>query len=156
MPTADEQDGHKIIARNKRARHDYHIIEAWEAGIVLTGTEVKSLREGKANLTDSYGILNDGEVFLLNLHIPPYEQGNRFNHEPTRTRKLLMHRKEIRKLIGAVERQGLTLIPLEIYFKRGVAKVTLALGKGKKLHDKRADEKKREDQRDMARAVRAR
>jgi SsrA-binding protein len=156
MPTADEQDGHKIIARNKRARHDYHIIEAWEAGIVLTGTEVKSLREGKANLTDSYGILNDGEVFLLNLHIPPYEQGNRFNHEPTRTRKLLMHRKEIRKLIGAVERQGLTLIPLEMYFKRGVAKVTLALGKGKKLHDKRADEKKREDQRDMARAVRAR
>ncbi|HSU95471.1 MAG TPA: SsrA-binding protein SmpB [Gemmatimonadaceae bacterium] len=156
MPTADEQDGHKIIARNKRARHDYQIIDTWEAGIVLTGTEVKSLRDGKANLTDSYGILNDGEVFLLNLHIPPYEQGNRFNHEPTRTRKLLMHRKEIRKLIGAVERQGLTLVPLEMYFKRGVAKVTLALGKGKKLHDKRADEKKREDQRDMARAVRAR
>ena len=156
MPTADEQDGHKIIARNKRARHDYQIIDPWEAGIVLTGTEVKSLRDGKANLTDSYGILNDGEVFLLNLHIPPYEQGNRFNHEPTRTRKLLMHRKEIRKLIGAVERQGLTLVPLEMYFKRGVAKVTLALGKGKKLHDKRADEKKREDQRDMARAVRAR
>ena len=156
MPTADEQDGHKIIARNKRARHDYQIIDTWEAGIVLTGTEVKSLREGKANLTDSYGILNDGEVFLLNLHIPPYEQGNRFNHEPTRTRKLLMHRKEIRKLIGAVERQGLTLVPLEMYFKRGVPKVTVALGKGKKLHDKRADEKKREDQRDMARAVRAR
>ena len=156
MPTADEQDGHKIIARNKRARHDYQIIDTWEAGIVLTGTEVKSLREGKANLTDSYGILNDGEVFLLNLHISPYEQGNRFNHEPTRTRKLLMHRKEIRKLIGAVERQGLTLVPLEMYFKRGVAKVTVALGKGKKLHDKRADEKKREDQRDMARAVRAR
>jgi SsrA-binding protein len=156
MPTADEQDGHKIIARNKRARHDYQIIDTWEAGIVLTGTEVKSLRDGKANLTDSYGILKDGEVFLLNLHISPYEQGNRFNHEPTRTRKLLMHRKEIRKLIGAVERQGLTLVPLEMYFKRGVAKVTLALGKGKKLHDKRADEKKREDQRDMARAVRAR
>jgi SsrA-binding protein len=156
MPTADEQDGHKIIARNKRARHDYQIIDTWEAGIVLTGTEVKSLRDGKANLTDSYGILNDGEVFLLNLHISPYEQGNRFNHEPTRTRKLLMHRKEIRKLIGAVERQGLTLVPLEMYFKRGVAKVTLALGKGKKLHDKRADEKKREDQRDMARAVRSR
>ena len=156
MPTADEQDGHKIIARNKRARHDYQILDTWEAGIVLTGTEVKSLRDGKANLTDAYGILNDGEVFLLNLHISPYEQGNRFNHEPARTRKLLMHRKEIRKLIGAVERQGLTLIPLEMYFKRGVAKVTLALGKGKKLHDKRADEKKREDQRDMARAVRAR
>jgi len=156
MPTADEQDGHKIIARNKRARHDYQILDTWEAGIVLTGTEVKSLRDGKANLTDSYGILNDGELFLLNLHISPYEQGNRFNHEPTRTRKLLMHRKEIRKLIGAVERQGLTLVPLDLYFKGGVAKVTLALGKGKKLHDKRADERKREDQRDMARVARAR
>ena len=156
MPTEDEQDGHKIIARNKRARHDYQILDTWEAGIVLTGTEVKSLRDGKANLTDSFGILKDGELFLLNLHISPYEQGNRFNHEPTRTRKLLMHRKEIRKLIGAVERQGLTLVPLDLYFKGGVAKVTLALGKGKKLHDKRADEKKREDQRDMARAVRAR
>lgn len=156
MPTEDEQDGHKIIARNKRARHDYQILDTWEAGIVLTGTEVKSLRDGKANLTDSFGILKDGELFLLNLHISPYEQGNRFNHEPTRTRKLLMHRKEIRKLIGAVERQGLTLVPLDLYFKRGVAKLTLALGKGKKLHDKRADERKREDQRDMARAVRAR
>lgn len=156
MPTADEQDGHKIVARNKRARHDYQILDTWEAGIVLTGTEVKSLRDGKANLTDSYGILKDGELFLLNLHISPYEQGNRFNHEPTRTRKLLMHRKEIRKLIGAVERQGLTLVPLDLYFKGGVAKVTLALGKGKKLHDKRADERKREDHRDMARAARAR
>ena len=156
MPTADEQDGHKIIARNKRARHDYQIIDTWEAGIVLTGTEVKSLRDGKANLTDSYGILNDGEVFLLNLHIPPYEQGNRFNHEPTRTRKLLMHRKEIRKLIGAVERQGLTLVPLEMYFKRGVAKVTVALGKGKKLHDKRESEKKRDWNREKGRLLRAR
>jgi SsrA-binding protein len=156
MPTVDEQDGHTIVARNKRARHDYLILDTWEAGIVLTGTEVKSLRDGKANLTDSYGIITDGEIFLLNLHISPYEQGNRFNHEPTRTRKLLMHRKEIRKLIGAVERQGLTLVPLELYFKGGVAKVTLALGKGKKLHDKRADERKREDQRDMARAARAR
>lgn len=156
MPTEAEQDGHKIIARNKRARHDYQILDTWEAGIVLTGTEVKSLRDGKANLTDSFGILKDGELFLLNLHISPYEQGNRFNHEPTRTRKLLMHRKEIRKLIGAVERQGLTLVPLDLYFKGGVAKLTLALGKGKKLHDKRADERKREDQRDMARAVRAR
>jgi len=156
MPKADEQDGHQVIARNKRARHDYQILDTWEAGIVLTGTEVKSLRDGKANLTDSYGILKDGELFLLNLHISPYEQGNRFNHEPTRTRKLLMHRKEIRRLIGAVERQGLTLVPLDLYFKGGVAKVTLALGKGKKLHDKRADERKREDQRDMARVARAR
>ena len=156
MPTADEQDGHKIIARNKRARHDYQIIDAWEAGIVLTGTEVKSLRDGKANLTDSYGILNDGEVFLLNLHISPYEQGNRFNHEPTRTRKLLLHRKEIKRLIGAIERQGLTLVPLELYFKNGIVKVAIALGKGKKLHDKRESERERDANREIARAVRVR
>jgi SsrA-binding protein len=123
---------------------------------MLTGTEIKSLRTGQANMSDSYGVVRDGEVFLLNLHIPPYEQGNQFNHDPTRTRKLLLHKKEIKKMIGAVERQGLTLIPLELYFKRGKAKVALALGKGKKLHDKRADEKKRDDQREMARAFRAR
>jgi len=144
------------IARNRRARHDYQVIDSWEAGIVLSGTEVKSLREGKANLTDAYGIVKDGEVWLLNLHISPYERGTHFNHEPTRTRKLLLHRKEIRRLIGAVERQGLTLVPLELYFKDGRAKVRLALGRGKKLHDKRADEKRREDERDMARALRTR
>lgn len=151
MATADEGD-REIIARNKRARHDYSILDTWEAGIVLTGTEVKSLRAGKANLSDSYGVLNDGELFLLNLHISPYEQGNRANHEPTRTRKLLLHRREIRRLIGAVERQGLTLVPLELYFKKGKAKVTLALGKGKQLHDKRADERRKDDEREMARA----
>lgn len=123
---------------------------------MLTGTEIKSLRTGQANMSDAYGIVRDGEVFLLNLHIPPYEQGNQFNHDPTRTRKLLLHKKEIKRMIGAVERQGLTLIPLELYFKRGKAKVALALGKGKKLHDKRADEKKKDDQREMARAFRAR
>ena len=144
------------LARNKRALHDYHVVETWEAGLMLTGTEIKSLRTGQANMSDSYGVVRDGEVFLLNLHIPPYEQGNQFNHEPTRTRKLLLHKKEIKRMIGAVERQGLTLIPLELYFKRGKAKVALALGKGKKLHDKRADEKKRDDQREMARAFRAR
>ncbi len=144
------------IARNKRARHDYHVLDSWEAGIALTGTEVKSLRNGKANLTDAYGIVKDGEVYLLNLHIAPYAQGNQFNHEPTRTRKLLLHKKEIRRLIGAVEQQGLTLVPLELYFKSGIAKVQLALGKGKKLHDKRADERKRDDQREIARAVRTR
>ena len=151
MANADEGD-RDIIARNKRARHDYSILDSWEAGIVLTGTEVKSLRAGKANLGDSYGVLNDGEVFLLNLHISPYEQGNQFNHEPTRTRKLLLHRREIRRLIGAVERQGLTLIPLELYFRKGKAKVMLALGKGKQLHDKRADERRKDDEREMARA----
>jgi SsrA-binding protein len=144
------------IARNKRARHDYHVLDTWEAGIALVGTEVKSLRNGKANLTDAYGIVKDGEVYLLNLHIAPYAEGNRFNHEPTRTRKLLLHKKEIRRMIGAVEKQGLTLVPLELYFKGGIAKVQLALGKGKKLHDKRADERKRDDQREIARAVRSR
>ena len=123
---------------------------------MLTGTEVKALRTGKANLTDAYGIVNDGEVWLLNLHISPYEQGNQFNHEPTRTRKLLLHKREIRRMIGAVEREGLTLIPLELYFSNGKAKVALALGKGKKLHDKREDARKREDEREMARAMRAR
>src|SRR5919109_3232799 len=130
----------KSIARNRRARHDYHILDTWEAGIVLTGTEVKSLRDGKANIGDAYGIVRDGEVYLLNLHIAPYERRGYTNHEPDRTRKLLLHKKEIRRLIGAVERQGLTLIPLELYFKHGVAKVALALGRGKKLHDKRDTE----------------
>jgi len=140
------------VARNKRASHDYHILDTWEAGIVLTGSEVKSLRNGRANIGDAYAILNGGEVYLLNLHISPYEQASYFNHEPTRTRKLLLHKKEIKKMIGSVERQGLTLIPLELYFKKGKAKVALGLGKGKKLHDKRADLKKKDDERDMARA----
>ena len=144
------------IARNKRARFDYEILDSWEAGIVLTGTEVKSLRARKANLADAFGIVKDGELWLLNLHIAPYEQGNRFNHEATRTRKLLLHEREIRRLIGAVERQGLTLVALELYFKHGRAKVRLALARGKKLHDKRADLRKRADQREMARAVKVR
>ena len=157
MPKAADKPPTTTVARNKRARHDYHILETWEAGVVLSGTEVKSLRQGKANLTDAYATVRDGEVFLLNLHISPYEQGNQFNHEPTRTRKLLLHRKEIRRLIGGVERQGLTLVPLELFFNpRGKAKVTLALAKGKKQHDKRADERRREDEREMARAARVR
>ena len=157
MPKPVDKPPTTSVARNKRARHDYHILETWEAGVVLSGTEVKSLRQGKANLTDAYATVRDGEVFLLNLHISPYEQGNQFNHEPTRTRKLLLHRKEIRRLIGGVERQGLTLVPLELFFNpRGKAKVTLALAKGKKQHDKRADERRREDERDMARAARVR
>jgi SsrA-binding protein len=156
MADPEKPDDHETIARNRRARFDYHILETWEAGIVLTGTEVKALRAGKANISDAYAVVNSGEVFLLNLNIPPYEQGNRHNHEPTRTRKLLLHRREIRRMIGAVERQGLTLVALELYFKRGVAKVALALGKGKQLHDKRATERERDDVREMARAVRER
>lgn len=153
---ADDKDEFQSIARNKRARFDYHILDTYEAGLVLRGTEVKSLRDGRANISDAYGIIKDGEAFLLNLHISPYERGGYTNHEPERTRKLLLHRKEIRRLIGAVEREGLTLIPLELYFKRGVAKVTLALGKGKKLHDKRDTERDRDAAREIARAVRVR
>src|SRR3954469_25392774 len=144
------------IAKNRQARHDYAILDTWEAGLVLTGTEVKALREGKANITDAYGIVKNGEIFILNLHISPYEQGGYVNHEPTRTRKLLLHRREIRRLIGAFEREGLTLVPLELYFKKGVAKVAMALGKGKKLHDKRETQKQRDAEREMARALRTR
>ena len=144
------------IARNKRARFDYHILETFEAGLVLQGTEVKSLRDGKVSIADAYGIVRDGELFLLNAHIQPYERGGYVNHEPARSRKLLLHRKEIRRLIGAVERQGLTLIPLELYFKHGVAKVALALGKGKKLHDKRDAQRQRDAEREMARVGRTR
>ena len=142
------------VARNKRARFDYHILDTFEAGLVLRGTEVKSLREGKVSIADAYGIVRDGEVFLLNAHIQPYARGGYVNHEPTRSRKLLLHRKEIRRLIGAVERQGLTLIPLELYFKKGVAKVALALGKGKKLHDKRDAQRQRDAEREIARVGR--
>ncbi len=156
MAETKETPERETIARNKRARHDYHIVDTWEAGIVLTGSEVKSLRNGKANISDAYGIVKDGEVHLLNLHISPYEQASFFNHEPTRTRKLLLHKREIKKMIGSVERQGLTLVPLELYFKRGKAKVAIGLGKGKKLFDKRADEKLRDDQREMQRALRSR
>jgi SsrA-binding protein len=153
--TAEADDVH-VVARNRDARHNYHILETWEAGLVLTGTEVKSLRNGKANISDAYGIVRDGEVYLLNVHISPYERGGYVNHDPTRLRKLLLHRREIRKLIGAVEREGLTLIPLELYFVRGRAKVRVALGKGKKLHDKRDDSRKRDADREIARAMRRR
>ncbi|MEO6778016.1 MAG: SsrA-binding protein SmpB [Gemmatimonadaceae bacterium] len=153
MPDVTTAPVRQSIAKNRRASHDYTLLETWEAGIALTGTEVKSLRDGKANISDAYGIVRDGEVYLLNLHISPYARGGYVNHEPTRTRKLLLHRKEIRKMIGAVERQGLTLVPLELYFRAGRAKVALALGKGKKLHDKREDARKADDARDMARAM---
>lgn len=143
------------IARNKRARHDYEILDTWECGLVLTGTEVKALRDGKAQITDAYGIVKDGEVWLLNAHIAPYERGNIWNHEPTRTRKLLLHQKEIRQLIGAVERKGLTLVALDLYFKHGRAKLKLGLARGKKLHDKRADLKERDDAREVQRALRS-
>lgn len=144
------------IARNRRASHDYEILETWEAGVMLTGTEVKSLRDGRAQITDAYGVIKDGAVWLLNANIAPYAMGNIWNHEPTRSRKLLLHQKEIRHMIGAVERKGLTLVALELYFKHGRAKVRIGLARGKKLHDKRADLKERDDKRDMQRALRVR
>jgi SsrA-binding protein len=156
MAKQDTDEPIEVIARNKRARHDYEILDTWEAGIVLTGTEVKALRDGRANLTDAFGILKDGEVFVLNLHIGAYAHGNVFNHEPTRTRKLLMHRREIRRMIGAVERQGLTLVPLDLYWARGHVKLRLALVRGKQQHDKREDLKKRDAEREIARAMRTR
>lgn len=143
----------KSVARNPKATHDYHILDTWESGIVLTGTEVKSLRGGKASIKEAYARVRRGEIFLEGMNITPYAQGNRYNHDPVRTRKLLLHRKEIEKLIGAVEQQGLTLIPLELYFKNGRAKVALALGRGKKEHDKRQDLKRRVAEREAARAV---
>jgi SsrA-binding protein len=149
-----EADATELIAQHRRARFDYHILSTVEAGIVLTGTEVKSLRDGRANLTDAFGVVKDGELYLLNLHIAPYGLGNQFNHEATRTRKLLLHKREIRRLIGAVERDGATLVPLDLHFRRGRAKVTLALGKGKKQHDKREDLKKKDADREIARALR--
>jgi SsrA-binding protein len=156
MSKPDEKPEIESIAKNRRARHDYTIIDTWEAGLVLTGSEVKSLRDGKANLSDAYGIVRDGEIYLINLHISVYDRASYNNHEPTRTRKLLLHKREIGRLIGAIERQGLTLIPLELYFKRGIAKVAIALGKGKKQHDKREDAKARDADREIARAVRTR
>lgn len=156
MSKSEEKPEIESIAKNRRARHDYSILDTFEAGLVLTGSEVKSLREGRANLSDSYGIVRNGEIYIINLHISLYERASYNNHEPTRTRKLLLHKREIGRLIGAIERQGLTLVPLELYFKRGIAKVALALGKGKKLHDKRASEKERDADREIARAVRTR
>lgn len=148
--------GIKIAAENRKARHDYHIHETYEAGLALTGTEVKSLRAGKANLKDSYARIDNGELFLHNLHISPYEQGNRFNHEPLRVRKLLMHRYEINKLLGKIKEKGFTLIPLKLYFTRGKVKVELALTTGKKTYDKRHDLAEKDAKRDMDREMRDR
>ncbi len=154
MSDSDKSEGYKIVSDNRQARYLYEILETYEAGIQLTGTEVKSIREGKVNLQDGYALVRNGEAWLINLHISPYSgSGQYFNHEPRRTRKLLLHRQEIRKLIGKVEQQGLTLVPLRMYLKRGLVKVSIALGKGKKLHDKREDMKRRQDQRDIQRAM---
>lgn len=149
-------EGIKVVAQNKKARHDYHIEESFEVGIVLTGTEIKSIRAGKSNLKDSFARIHNGEVFLHNMHISPYEQGNRFNHDPLRTRKLLLSRKEISKLIGITKEKGYSLVPLRMYLKRGFAKLELALAKGKKLYDKRESLKKKDAQREIERGFRER
>lgn len=146
----------EVITTNRKARHEYHILQTVEAGIVLTGTEVKSLRLGRANLKDSYARIEKGEVYLYGLHISPYEQGNRFNPDPLRTRKLLLHRHEIRRLSGKVEETGLTLVPLKMYFAKGKAKVELALAKGKKAFDKRKAIAEREARREIEREFKER
>ena len=147
----------KLIANNKKARHDYFIEEEYGAGIVLTGTEIKSIRAGGVNLRDSYAKVEGSEVFVYSMHISPYEKGNRFNTDPMRPKKLLLHKKEIRKLIGLVSKQGLTLVPLEVYLnKKGMAKMTLAVARGKKLYDKREDIARRDAARDMDRRMKER
>jgi SsrA-binding protein len=147
------EQGRKIIAQNKKARHDYHIEDVYEAGLVLTGTEVKSLRAGRASLVDGYAIVKDGEVWLQGVHIPEYTQGTWTNHEPRRNRKLLLHHAEILKLIGKTKESGLTLVPLSLYFKDGRAKVEIALARGKKAYDKRQDLASRQASREMQRAL---
>lgn len=147
--------GEKLICNNKKAYHDYFIEEKYEAGMVLTGTEVKSLRLGKANLNDAFVQIRSGEAFLNNLHISPYEFGNRENHDPDRLRKLLMHKKEIVKLFSKIREQGYTVIPLRLYFKNGMVKAEIGLAKGKKLYDKREDLKKKDHKREVEQAIKA-
>lgn len=150
------QKGSKTVAQNRKARHNYHIENTYQAGIVLTGTEIKSIRAGRVNLQDSFARVHNGEVFLHNMHISPYEQGNRYNHDPVRTRKLLLHRDEINKLIGLTKEKGFSLVPLDVHLTRGRAKIKLALAKGKKLYDKREDLKKKAAKRDVERAFKER
>jgi len=147
-----DDDGKKIVAQNRKAHHDYFIEETLECGIVLSGTEVKSLRAGKANLRESYAVIKGGEIFLCGMHVSPYEQGNIYNKDPLRERKLLLHKKQINKLMGLTQQKGLTLVPTEAYFKGGRVKIELGVAKGKKLYDKRDDAARKEAEREMGRA----
>jgi SsrA-binding protein len=151
--SSNRDTARKLIAQNRKARHDYAIIDVIETGIVLTGTEVKSLRIGRASLVDAFATIDDGEVFLRNMHVPEYTQASWTNHEPRRTRKLLMHRMEIRKLTGRIQQDGLALVPLSIYFRDGKVKVELALAKGKKSYDKRHDLATRDANREVQRQL---
>ncbi|QQK09135.1 SsrA-binding protein SmpB [Miniphocaeibacter halophilus] len=146
----------KIIANNKKARYEYFIEEVFEAGIVLKGTEVKSIRRGKVSIKESYCLLKDGELFIFGMHISPYEHGNRYNVDPLRTRKLLLHKKQINKLIGATKEKGFTIVPLKLYLKDGLVKLEIALAKGKKIYDKRDSIAKKDAERRIRRAVKER
>lgn len=148
-----KERGRKVIAQNRKARHDWAVLDTYETGIVLTGTEVKSLRQGKAQLVDGFATVDDGEVWLRNVHIPEYTEGTWTNHEPRRSRKLLLHKHEILRLIGKIKESGLSLIPISLYFSDGKAKVELALARGKKAHDKRQDLAKRDADREMQKAI---
>ncbi|AAT05187.1 SsrA-binding protein SmpB [Listeria monocytogenes] len=152
MPKGDG----KLVAQNKKARHDYAIEETFEAGIVLQGTEIKSVRNARVNLKDSYARIDKGEIFLHNMHISPYEQGNRYNHDPLRTRKLLLHKKQISRLIGETKESGYSIVPLKMYIKDGYAKVLIGVARGKKKYDKRQDLKQKEAKRDIERAFKER
>ena len=152
----DREKAQKTIAENRKARHDYHILDTWEAGVALLGTEVKSIREGRVNLRDSYARVDNGEVWMLNVHISPYSHRGSAAHEELRQRKLLLHRDEIRKMVGQVAEKGLTLVPLELYFKSGRVKVRLGLAKGKQAHDKRETLRRREVDRETRAAVKSR
>jgi len=144
-----KKDGIKTVATNRKARHEYFIEDTYEAGIALTGTEVKSVRQGRVNIKDSYASIEKGEVYLNNMHISPYEQGNIYNVDPLRKRKLLLHKREIRKLLAATTQKGYTIVPLSVYIKNGLVKIELAIAKGKKLYDKREDIAKRDAERRM-------
>jgi SsrA-binding protein len=152
MPKGDG----KLLAQNKKARHDFFIEETFEAGIVLQGTEIKSIRAAKVNLKDAYARIQQGEIFLHNMHVSPYEQGNRYNHDPLRTRKLLLHNREISKLIGETKVDGYSIVPLKIYIKNGFAKVLIGLARGKKKYDKRDDLRNKDAKRDMDRVLKSR
>jgi SsrA-binding protein len=151
--SSNRRTGRKIIVSNRKARHDYSIMDTYEAGIALTGTEVKSLRQGRASLLDGFATIDDGEVYLRNVHIPVYEQGSWTNHEPRRVRKLLLHRDEIERLIGKTKESGLTLVPLAMYFSAGKVKVEIALARGKRSYDKRQDLARRDADREVSRAL---
>lgn len=156
MGLATQSSDFQVIAKNKKAYHDYFVLEKYEAGLELYGTEIKSIRQGRVNLKDSFCSVDDGEMFVIGMHISPYEQGNIFNRDPMRKKKLLLHKKEIMKLFGQNQQQGLSIIPLELYIKKGRAKLQVGLCKGKKLHDKREVAAKRDAQRMMEREFKER